>query len=321
MLSDIVSLILPFFGLIFLGYAAGRWRGIGDTGLAGLHFFVFYVALPALFFQIIATTPPTDVVIWSFVLTTTFSTYCAFAVAFSFGALANRGNISEATIQGLVGSYANVGYMAPALVIAAFSPAAAVPTALIFSFDTAMLLTLTPLMMALGGAVRASPAGLVEVIARQVLLHPFIIATVLGFLALGTGTSIPAPIDALLTLLRNAAAPAALFALGIALARRPLGKVPGELPVLIGVKLIGHPMIVYLLLSWVGGFDPLWVHTAVLVSALPPATNAVALARRYNTYDKRAASAVVLTTVVSIATVTVVLILLLSDSLPLDPFR
>lgn len=320
MLSEIVSLVFPFFVLILVGYAAGRWLGVGEGSLAGLNVFVFYLAMPALFFQIIVTTPLAETSIWSYVLTTTFATYCAFAFAFSFGALINRGNIGEATIQGLIGSNANVGFMAPALVIAAFGSAAAVPIALIFSFDTAMLLALTPLMMALGGTMRIRPAALVEGIARQVFLHPFIIATILGFIAAGADVVVPAPIDTLLTLLRSAAAPAALFALGLTLGRRQVGRVSLETTVATFIKLIVHPAIVYLLLGWVGGFDSLWVQTAVLAAALPPATNVLILARRYNTFVEDASTAMVLATAVSVATVTIALILLLNDSLPDNPF-
>jgi len=319
-MSEIVKLVLPFFGLIFLGFGAGRLRSIPEEGLAGLNFFVLYLAMPALFFQFIAATPLTGAPIWSFVLTTTFSTYCAFAIAFSIGALINRGNVGEATVQGLIGSYANVGYMAPALVIGAFGAAAATPTALVFSFDTAMLLALTPLMMALGGTVRSNPAALAEGIARDVLLHPFIIAAVLGFAVAAIGVGLPGPIDAFLTLLRQAAPPCALFALGVGLAQRPVGNVPPEVAAFVGVKLIVHPLIVYLLLGWVGGFDPVWVDAAVLMAALPPAADAVLLAKRYRIYVTHTASAVALATVLSIATVTVVLILLMYNVLPLAPF-
>ena len=320
-MSEIVRLVLPFFGLIFLGFGAGRLRGIPPGGLAGLEFFVLYLAMPALLFKLIAEAPAAAPAMWPFVLTTTFATYCAFAIAFSIGALVNGGNVPEATVQGLVGSYANIGYMAPAVAIAAFGSAAAVPMALVFSFDNAMLFTLTPLMMALGGAGRVDPLALTERIARQVLLHPFIIATAAGLLALWLAVDIPAPVDAFLSLLGGAAAPAALFAVGVGLAMRPVGQVHSEMPVLVGVKLVVHPLIVYLLLSWVGGFDAVWVHTAVLIAALPPAANVLVLAHRHRAYVERATTSILLGAVVSVATVTVVLILLLNDLLPADPFR
>jgi predicted permease len=312
-MSEIATIIAPFFGLVALGFAAGRTLDIPAEGTAGLNVFVFYFALPALFFQLVAETPLSALANWSFVLTTTFSTYCAFAIAFSFGALVNRGNIPEATIQGLVGSYSNIGYMAPGLTLAAFGPAAAAPTALIFSVDHAMLFTLVPLMMALGGSERASGAALARVIGRQVLLHPFILATLAGFFAAAIGFRPPGPIDGILTFLRSAAAPCALFALGVTLAQKPLGKVPYDLPVLVAIKLVVHPLIVYLLLSWIGGFDWVWIASAVLMAALPPAANVYVLAQRYDTYVAKASAGILLGTLASVVTVTIVLALLVDD--------
>jgi predicted permease len=123
----------------------------------------------------------------------------------------------------------------------------------------------------------------------------------------------------LLTFLRSSAAPCALFALGVTVALRPLKKVPGELPVLILIKLLIHPLIVYLLLSWVGGFDRLWVYTAVLMACLPPAATIYVLATQYNSYILRGSSAILIGTAVSVVTVTLVLYLVTENLLPDDP--
>lgn len=320
-MSDILRLILPFFGVLFLGYGAGRLRQVTEDGLAGLTFFVTYLAMPALFFQLVAETPLPHAGIWSFVLTTTFSTYCAFAIAFSVGALANGGQVTEATIQGLVGSCSNIGMMAPGIVLAAFGSAAALPMALIFSFDNALMVATTPLMMTLGGTVRVDPAEVAQKIVRQALLNPLVLATFLGLVFAFTGLHVPAATDSVLSTLGGAAAPAALFAVGFSLTGRSIDKVPPELPVLIAVKLIAHPLIVYLLLSWVGDFNPIWVYAAVLMAALPPATGVIAYAREYKSYVEWASAGVMLGTVLSIATVTVVLILLVRNILPADPFH
>lgn len=258
---------------------------------------------------------------WSFVVTTTFATYCAFAIAFSFGALVNRGNVPEATVEGLVGSYANIGYMAPALTVVAFGPAAAAPTALVFSFDTALLFALVPLMMALGGTARTNGTSIARAIARRVFLHPFVLATIGGLAVAAVGLPLPGPIDAVLSFLRSAAAPVALFTVGAGLAQRSPGRVTLEMPVLLAVKLVVHPVIVYLLLSWIGGFDRVWVYAAVLMAALPPAANVLALAQRYATYEDRATAGVYYGTAASMVTVTITLVLLLTDALPIDPFH
>jgi predicted permease len=59
----------------------------------------------------------------------------------------------------------------------------------------------------------------------------------------------------------------------------------------------------------------------VLVAALPPAANVVTLAKRYHAFGERASVVVLLATVISVATVTLTLILILNEMLPTDPFR
>ncbi len=86
--------------------------------------------------------------------------------------------------------------------------------------------------------------------------------------------------------LQNAAAPCALFTLGVTVALRPLKKMPWEVPFLTAVKLILHPVLMFLLLSLFGPFDQTWVYTAVLMAALPPALNVFVFARQYDTWGR-----------------------------------
>ena len=63
-------------------------------------------------------------------------------------------------------------------------------------------------------------------VARKILLHPFIIATAIGVLAAYLQFRPPVPVERLLDYLSSAAAPCALFAMGVTLALRPLKRVP-----------------------------------------------------------------------------------------------
>jgi predicted permease len=320
-MNQLLTLLIPFFGVIVIGYGVGYFRFVPGEGVASLEFFVFKVALPALLFHLIATTPTPLPGGWAFVATTTFATYCAFAIAFSIGALVNGGNVTEATVDGLAGSYSNTAYLAPTLAIAAFGVTAAAPMALIYAFDTAMLLIVTPLMMALGGTVRSDPRKLAEDIARQVLLNPGIIATFLGFLWLAFGLRVPGPIDTALAFVGNAAGPGALFLLGVSLSQRRPKPVTLQLTATVAVKLVAHPVIVYLLLWWVGGFDPVWVSTAILIAALPPAGDIVQLAGRYRLPAGAASAAVLVASLAAAITLTATAVLLLNGTLAPDPFR
>jgi predicted permease len=315
-MTEVAGLALPFFGLIFLGFIAGRlWRK-DESSLSGLNIFVIYFALPALFFQLISKTPIDELANGEFVFATTLGTYTAFALAFAFAMVRNGGDIAEATVQAMVGGYGNVGYMGPPLALVALGPAAAVPAALVFCFDVALVFTLAPLMMAIAGAGGAPAWRTILDIPRKVLLHPFILATLAGVAGAALEVQPPEPVERLLEILSGSAAPCALFALGVTVASRPLKRVPAELPVLIAVKLVLHPLVALLLLSFIGGFDRLWVETAVLMAALPPAATIYVIATQYRTYVLRASSAILIGTAASVFTVTGVLYLVTNDLLP-----
>lgn len=318
---QVATLAFPFFGLIFLGFFAGRIFKVPAEGLAWLNIFIIYFALPALFFQLISKTPIEELANWAYVFSTSFSTYCAFALAFCIGIYITRGNVAVATIQGMVGGYANVGYMGPGLTLAVLGPEAAVPAALIFCFDVALVFTLAPLLMAFAGTEKETPTRLALQILKKVFLHPFIIATIAGVLGAAFHFEPPQAVDTILTFLRSAAAPSALFAMGVTVALRPLKRFPVELPGLLAVKLIAHPLIAYLMLGVVGDFDPVWVATGVLMASLPPAATIYVIAQQYNVYIERASTAVLVGTGMSVATVTFVLYLIASGAMGSDLVR
>lgn len=313
---DVAGLALPFFGLIFLGGLAGRiWRR-PEAELAWLNVFVIYFALPAMFYRLISETPIEELANGRFVFATTLSTYTVFALCFAFASIWTRGDVRVSTLEGLVGSYGNVGYMGPPLALLALGEQAAVPAALVFCFDVVLIFTLAPLMMALAGASDKPRSRLLLYIPKNVILHPFIIATLLGVAGAALELRPPEPIDRLITALAGSAAPCALFALGVTVASRPLKRVPGELPFLIFMKLAGHPTIAFLFLTWMGGFERVWVETAVLMASLPPAATLYVIATQYGTYVQRASSAVLIGTAISVFTVTGMLYIVTHDMLP-----
>ena len=314
-MQHVLSLSLPFFGLIFLGYASGKIVKLPEVGLAWLQFFVVYLALPALFFQLLSRTPIEQLASFGFIAATTGATALAFALAFAIGIVATR-RVPEATITGLIGAYSNIGYMGPGLTLAALGQAAAAPTALIFCFDNSLLFILVPVLMAIGDDQPGGIKGMILVCLKRIFTHPFILATIAGVIAAAVKFEPPAAVDQLLTFLRSAAAPCALFALGVTVALRPLTRVPLELPGLLLVKLVIHPAIALGFLLLVGDVSWEWIATAVLMASLPPASNCFVLASQYRVYIERASSAILVGTVVSVVTVTGVLYLIATHALP-----
>lgn len=306
-LGRVLDLALPFFGLILVGFVAGKAFDIPEAGLQWMHTFIVYVALPALFFNLISVTPISELANVRFIAVTSACTLAAFAAGFLIGWRVTGGRIEEATIQGVAGGYSNVGYMGPGLTLATFGPASVAPTALIFTFDSAIFFTLAPFLMGLAGGRKASVSQTALEVARRVFLHPFNIAIALGVLAAWAQWRPPVALDKMLGWLQGAAAPSALFVMGVTVALRSVGRFAPEAPALLLVKLVAHPLLVWGALTWVGGVSDVWVKTAVLMAALPPALNVFVLARQYDAYVERASSIVMAGTVASVFTVTALL--------------
>ncbi|MBU0582697.1 MAG: AEC family transporter [Alphaproteobacteria bacterium] len=319
-MSDVVGLVLPFFGLIILGYVVARITRQPVEALGWMNTFIIYVALPALFFQLLAKTPFERLTEWKFIFGSVFSTYIIFSLMFVGSVIMSRGEIASSTIKGLAAAYGNIGYMGAGLALLAFGQEAAVPVALIFCFENILHFAIAPMMMALSGDEKSSPLQLFSQVARKILLHPFIIATAVGVFAAYMQFQPPVPVERLLAYLSSAAAPCALFAMGVTLALRPLKRIPSELVPIAMLKLVLHPLICYVALSWVGNFSETWIFSAVLLAALPTATNVFVIAQQYHVWVERASASVLLTTCMSIATVTGLLWLIKSGTLPPDLF-
>ena len=304
---DILNLALPYFGLIFIGFACGKTRGLPETGLAWMNFFLLYVSLPALLFRIMSDTPFSELNNPPFLIATTLATISAFVLAMVAGRIIGELSLRKATMAGLAGAYGNIGYMGPGLALAVLGAKAAAPTALIFCCDSIFLFTIVPLLMALTDREHPSFLHAIGIAARQIALNPLIMSAVLGALVAAFHIPLPTALDRTLLFLQNAAAPTALFVLGVTVALRPFDRVPWEVPGVIAIKLLVHPLIVFGLMLLFGPFAQPWAATAVLMAALPPALNVFVIARQNNTWIEPASVAVLIGTFASVVTLTSVM--------------
>jgi malonate transporter and related proteins len=304
---DILNLALPYFGLIFIGFACGKARGLPEQGLAWMNFFLLYASLPALLFGIMSKTPFAELNNPPFLIATTTGTASAFILALLAGRLIGRLSLREATLAGLSGAYGNIGYMGPGLALAVLGARAAAPTALVFCCDSIFLFTIVPLLIALTDRKHPSLLHALGVAARQIVLNPLIMSACAGAFAAALHLHPPVAIDNTILFLQNAAAPVALFVLGVTVALRPFGRVPWEVPGVIAIKLLIHPLIVFGLMLLLGPFAQPWAATAVLMASLPPALNVFVIARQNDSWIEPASVAVLIGTFASVITLTSVM--------------
>ena len=100
LMVDILNLALPYFGLIFIGFACGKAKGLPEQGLAWMNFFLLYVSLPALLFGIMSKTPFAELNNPPFLVATTLGTASALVLALVAGRLVGRLSFRESDAGG-----------------------------------------------------------------------------------------------------------------------------------------------------------------------------------------------------------------------------
>jgi predicted permease len=302
-MTDILNVALPFFGLILLGALAARvWR-LDESGLAWLNVFVVYFALPAMIFLVVGATPLQRLVNPAYVTATGGVTLFCFLLMVLVARLAFGADLKTATLQGTSASYGNVGYMGLPLAAAFFGAEATVPAALVFCFDCTVEFVLTAILAGIGSRSHPAVSAIATRIARDVFTHPFIVATLLGIAASALQWAPTGGLKSILEMLMRAAGPVALFAMGVTVSLRRFSGVGRELPLLTFIKVVLQPGLAYVAVVWLAAPDPVWLQVAVMMAALPTASNAFILARQYDAYVEGAGAAVIVTTVASVVTI------------------
>ncbi len=312
-MQTILNTALPFFALIFCGYGAGRFRLLSEASIAGVNAFVFYFALPAFIFNLLATSPLSDIANGSFIAAYLGTGLVVFAVAAVLGRLLFKVRRGEAALQGSAAVLGNTGYMGIPLVAAAFGDRAAIPLVLGLTLEATVLIPLTIILVEAQKGLDAGWSQLLGSVAGAMVRNPIIIAIFTGVLVSAASLGLPTPIQNFTDLLGRAAGPCALFALGATLAGFPISTGIGEVSYMTFFKLLVHPAAIWFATTRLFDVDPLWASVAILGASLPVAANVFIVARQYDTYVERTSSAILVSTAISVVTVSALLTVL-----PLD---
>lgn len=303
----ILEIALPFFAIIFTGYAARRLRLLDDAAVVGLNTFVLYIALPPLLFAKVATAPLDRLFDPRWFAAFYGVALTLFALVFLRGRLAGADS-SHAAFQGLAAVWTNSGYMGIPLLLTAFGDRAAIPPVLALVFDN---LITAPIAIAIlegrgGGGMRRVGAQVLRGLSR----HPLILAVIPGFAVAILGLPLPAPVFAFTSLAGAAAAPAALVALGASLVGVSLREAGREVLLLTLVKLLVHPAAIALAVFWLLPLPADMAVATLVTAALPTGAMVYVLAQRYGTFVDRASTIVFATHALSVVTLSVLLALL-----------
>jgi predicted permease len=289
----------PIWLLAGIGYAARRWRLLGDTALAALAWFVFHVAMPAAIYVRLAATPlggfdgrELGAFAASLVGAIGLGWYCA--------ARFFHRKHGERAVWGMASGYGNAANLGIPLAMQVLGNIS-------FLVEVLLLQTLIVSPVILAALDRHSAGGgelRMGRIATLPLRNPVIFGSALGIAASATGFHATSVVQTPLKLLATTAVPAALIALGASLVRRETTTDVGhaEMSVITVLKLIAQPALACAAGLALQLSRPELL-AVVVCAALPTAQNTFVFARQYNVGEGLASRAVIVTTTLSLATI------------------
>ncbi len=311
-MQAILNVAFPIFGVILAGYLAGRWRILGGEATGALNAFVSYFALPVLFFGSLARTPVRAVLDPGLMLGFGLAVVATFAVGMLSTRLANlegRGrSLAAMSLQGIAASWGNVGYMGVPLCLAAFGEAGLPPAMLTVIVTAVVSMVFGVMLIELEVAAGHGPLRTFLRAAFNVARNPLPMSIALGIAASAVGLPIPAPMEKWLDLLGSAAAPCALFAIGLFLSDKSVKSGLAEAGLATLIKLLLQPLLALVALPFFVDMDSVAGKVALLMASLPTAANAFVLARQFDTAVEQNTASVLLSTGFSVITVSALLV-------------
>ncbi|HCT81004.1 MAG TPA: AEC family transporter [Micromonosporaceae bacterium] len=292
-----IAAFAPLWIITILGWAASRFGMFSASVEKGLTHFAFSVAIPAVVFTTLVKLPLAKLPL------VPLAAYAVSAVVVGLLGylMMRRAKFDERVIAGMASAYVNSGNLG-------------IPVAIYVLGDASLIVAVVAFQTVLATPVIA---GMLDKSGKRLwtlpLRVPVVLASAAGVLFTVSGLTLPGMALRPLEILGGAAVPVALFALGMSL-HLPPGERPSltrpELGLTVLAKIVIHPLVAYLVARFLFGLDGAALIAVTLFAGLPTAQNTYIYATQYNVPNGLSRDAVLVTSVLSLASLSLILWLL-----------
>lgn len=305
-----IEVIIPVFVLVLIGYLASFSGILKAKDIEGLSRFVFNIALPVLLFNSLAHVTLPSQLNWQFL----FSYYLVVVIIYGLGMWLSKqwfaAPFAEQGVFGLGASYSNLMLVGLPIISAGLGDDALLPLFLLVSVHSAVLFFLAAVTVESGENHGRSPQQIALKTGKNLVRNPIVIGLTVGAVFNLLSIPIPQPLDSAIEILSDATLPCSLLVLGGSLTTFKIAGHFLEAGLIIGLKLVLQPILVWILVFPVFHVDPLWGSVAVMAAGMPIGVSAYIYARNYHVGIAALSTAVLLSTILTIFSQSIWLLLL-----------
>lgn len=291
---SVFSAIAPVVIIAALGYACRRFNWLAASETDVLERIAFNFLIPCLLFLGTATADfPADMD-WHFLFAFYLVVLVVYMLGMAVGASVFHFKRRENSVFGMGCAYSNVTVLGVPITLELLGDKALVPMFVIISVHNLLIYSFGTILAESGNQDGRTLAAHLWRVAKDVFLNPISSSLVVGALFNLAGFSLFGPLEAALELLGRAAVPGAIFALGAALTRYRVRGALGTATVMVILKLVVMPALMWLMMGVVFDVREDWLQTAVILACMPAGISVYVFSRRYQCGETAAAAAVVL---------------------------
>ncbi|MCG8542751.1 MAG: AEC family transporter [Alphaproteobacteria bacterium] len=305
---EVINLILPVFAVVVTGYLFARLNVLPESVGGTLIQFVYYVAIPALLFVVIAQERIDSLLNWPFIAAYGGVVAAVFLIILIGSMLSRKMALASATMLATICVGSNTAIIGLPLLHSLFGHKIIVLSAITNVIVVALFLVQVLILEASGPNDSESDGSKLAHI-KNAVLNPIILSVILGVAYAITPLSLPKLVTDYLELLGAALTPCALFAIGMSIKPAEVLKSGATIVFASTVKLLVVPILVFAAARMIG-LDPLMTIVAVVAAAVPTAKSEFILAKQYHQSEDLVAGTISLTTAISIISLIVWLVVL-----------
>jgi malonate transporter len=313
MILTAITVVLPVFFVLALGYFAGRARKFDPDQVAGLNELVLDYALPAMLFVATVKTPRESLLSeGSYALALLIAIIGLFLIVVLVSTRLLHHSLGEAALQANLSTFPSVAFFGPPIFQGLFGPSSLLSIALAATLSAVTIIPLTIVLLEIhrqhtsGGAGQ----GLRSIIIQSLVTtfkRPMVWAPLLGLGLVLVGMDVPQLLDNMLMLIGSTTAGASIFLAGLIIAAYKI-KLNAEVIVNTLIKMVAQPLLMAALVMALGVANPLRSE-GIVACAIPTAVFAPLLAPRYRIYEVESSSTLLAAAVLMIVTLPLAIIL------------
>jgi malonate transporter and related proteins len=313
MLNSSITVLLPIFFVLSLGYFAGRTKQFNSEQASGLNELVLDYALPASLFVGASSTPRDQLLQQAPLFLAIFITLMGlYLIAWLVSRTWFHYSIGTAALQACIIASPTAPFIGTPVLSGLFGASSAVSIAISAIVINVVQVPLTLMLIQIELSQKSGEHSSLKQMLKSSVLNlgkiPVVWAAILAILFVILGVQVPSVVDNMLNLIGTVNSGVAVFFSGVTLAAYSL-KLNREVVLNSVLKMVVQPLIMAGLVFAFSIPNPAAIE-GIILCGLPTGVIGVILASRYRLYTSAASSSLLLTSMLMIVTLPITLALI-----------